>query len=338
MESGLDIIVIGAGPAGIAASLMLVHSGFRVAVLTSQMAAGWRADEVIESVEPVVEHALNTLGVFGAVAHAAVSVYNGIYSGTQFTPVYPDPSGYNLGSHLSRGKFNDYLIEAATAQGVTILRNRQVTDIDITGPYVKIHTRNGNRFSCRYVIDATGKSQCSGRKPEFETRFESPPLTVFSGLTKNIAPAFWQTLNTSFQRDGPGWTWLAPCPSHQCSWTRLLPIKSKVVKTPPELLLFDNGHRIRAANVRWRVHRPVARKGIVLAGDAAGILDPAAGQGILWALWSGKIAAEVVARILDAPEMESQFLEQYDNWFLDQYLVKSNQLRQYYLEMGIIFL
>jgi len=87
--------------------------------------------------------------------------------------------------------------------------------------------------------------------------------------------------------------------------------------------------------MRWRLYRPVCKEGVVLCGDAAGILDPAAGQGIFNALWSGMVAAQAVVSCLQQPEMEGFHLARYDNWFIEQYTEKAEKLRLYYEEHGI---
>ena len=88
--------------------------------------------------------------------------------------------------------------------------------------------------------------------------------------------------------------------------------------------------------MRWRLYRPVCKEGVVLCGDAAGILDPAAGQGILNALWSGMIAANAVVSCLQQPELEAFNLARYDDWFVRQYEEKAAILKSYYEEHGIL--
>jgi flavin-dependent dehydrogenase len=89
------------------------------------------------------------------------------------------------------------------------------------------------------------------------------------------------------------------------------------------------------ANMRWRLFRPVCSEGIVLCGDAAGILDPAAGQGIFNALMSGIQAAGTVVKCIADENLAAFHLAQYDDWFVNQFEMKAEQLRKYYLEHDI---
>jgi flavin-dependent dehydrogenase len=53
---------------------------------------------------------------------------------------------------------------------------------------------------------------------------------------------------------------------------------------------------LMASDVQWRIFRPVCKEGLLLAGDAAAIIDPAAGQGIFNAMTSGIMAAHTVRK------------------------------------------
>ena len=61
---------------------------------------------------------------------------------------------------------------------------------------------------------------------------------------------------------------------------------------------------------------PCAGVDWVLVGDAAGHVDPITGEGILYALWSGKLAAEVIKR---------NELKSYDRLWREEY---GNSLRE----------
>ena len=109
----------------------------------------------------------------------------------------------------------------------------------------------------------------------------------------------------------------------------------KSLSPPDELSGCTTIGKIQFANMRWRLYRPLCSEGIILCGDAAGILDPAAGQGIFNALYSGIIAANTVVTCLNEPDLASFHLASYDNWFVEQFEMKVKQLEEYYNEHGI---
>lgn len=69
---------------------------------------------------------------------------------------------------------------------------------------------------------------------------------------------------------------------------------------------------------------PCAGENWILVGDAAGHVDPITGEGILFALWSGKLAAEVITK---------NELEKYDVIWREEYgkkLMDRSQQRDYF--------
>ena len=98
----------------------------------------------------------------------------------------------------------------------------------------------------------------------------------------------------------------------------------------------DMSH-IRSANMRWRIFRPLADNSVLLTGDAAGIIDPGAGQGILNACYSGIMAARALISIASGEMTAETALNWYDEWFMTNYLQKVSRLKEYYKNFGIIF-
>ena len=81
--------------------------------------------------------------------------------------------------------------------------------------------------------------------------------------------------------------------------------------------------------------RPVCKEGILLCGDAAGIIDPAAGQGILNALVSATMVAKTIHECLTRPEFEALYLAKYDDWYISDYEAKVELLKHFYAEHGV---
>jgi flavin-dependent dehydrogenase len=75
----------------------------------------------------------------------------------------------------------------------------------------------------------------------------------------------------------------------------------------------------------------------VLTGDAAGVLDPGSGQGILSALMSGIMAAEAVARCVIDVTLANWHVAHYDTWFINQFEEKATTLAAHYNALGIEF-
>jgi flavin-dependent dehydrogenase len=128
---------------------------------------------------------------------------------------------------------------------------------------------------------------------------------------------------------------LAPHFDEYFTWTSLTTTHQQKPQMPALLNEFQQHGKIYSANMRWRIFRPLCTEGLILTGDAAAVIDPAAGQGILNALWSGIYAGKTAVSCMAHPSYENIYLASYDQWFLEQYETKVFQLRKLYSQHGI---
>ncbi len=365
----MDVIIIGSGPAGCSAASTCLKAGLEVVIVAdhSEVADLGTSDEggltsvshaqstlnILESIHPGVSSLLEKIGAPGVEVAATRGQYTGIQVGNTFTPLGEDASGPWKGMHIDRQVFDAQLLHRIHEAGVEVRFNEEVEDfllkdervIGLRTSYLEafdgrrtLKRRNGNLLTelhAKYVIDASGKNAIAGRKLKFKRRFFSPPFICWTGISQCLKPLSIDTHAAHFIPRKNGWTWLAPLPPDHCAWTRLSAKGEKSFLPPEELKDCTTNGKIKAANMRWRLYRPACKEGIVLCGDAAGILDPAAGQGIFNALWSGMVAAQAVVSCLQQPEMEAFHLARYDGWFVTQYEEKVGKLRSYYEDHGI---
>lgn len=291
--------------------------------------------EPLESIHPGVSSLLKKAGLDGAEKMATCSVYSGIYSSGYYSPLGEDSTGIWEGMHLHRKTFNAQLLKQIKDAGIAIRFNEKVGHF-IKDNDIVIGVQSGSEeLYASYTIDATGKQSIAGRLLHFKRQFFSPPLVCWTGVSENFRIFPFDKDAAHFKPGIEGWTWLAPYPSDYCSWTRLRAKGEKLFEPPDECRDYDTIGKIKVTNMRWRMFRPVCKEGILLCGDAAGILDPAAGQGILNALWSGIIAANTTIACLKEPDLAGFHLAAYDGWFVQQFEMKVTQLREYYNNHGI---
>jgi flavin-dependent dehydrogenase len=237
--------------------------------------------------------------------------------------------------HTARSIFDAQLVNAMTNAGVTFQVNEKVESLFMEDNRIVGINTAGEEILASYVVDASGKKGFAGKQLGFKRRFFSPLLHCWTGVStyQGIFPL--DTHAAHFIPGVDGWTWLAHYPPNHCAWTRLSLKGEKSLLPPDELKSCTTEGNIQFANMRWRMFRPVCTEGIVLCGDAAGILDPAAGQGIFNALWSGIAAANAMVRCIQQPDFEGVHLAYYDDWFVQQFEMKVEQLSAYYEEHGI---
>ena len=338
----VDVIVVGAGPAGCAAAISCIHAGLSVLMIAGKENIPTTSNNPTpsESIHPGVLSLLAQIHATNAVDAASTGIYEGVQTGNAFSRLSDaEEFGPWLGHHINRAQFDASLLEAAIEQGVDILKNEMVTSfLKEDGFIIGVETNKEQKISCKYTIDASGYKRIGGKRLKFKEIYYSLPLTAWTGVAKNIRecdPIF-ENRFTKFIPAVNGWTWLAPEPPDKCTWTKLSAKGKQLLTMPSELEAYINTENINAANCRWRIFRPVCQEGIVLCGDAAGIIDPAAGQGILIALLSGINAAKAVASCINDADHEALYLASYDDWFFQYYHNKVQKLKQHYTDLGIL--
>ncbi|HZV70766.1 MAG TPA: FAD-binding protein [Saprospiraceae bacterium] len=357
-----DVIVIGCGPAGCAAAATCTKAGLNVLIITDQTKpdpSPLLVPAPLESIHPGVSSLLVKISAAGADYDATMALYSGINAGGTYTPLGEDGNGIWQGMHINRDIFNARLVTLVNYLELSVMFGVSVEDFIISkeqeavskekmqgaggreqgikndiNRVIGIKTRFIDLYAT-YIIDASGKKAIAGKKLKFKQRFYSPPLICWTGVSKIDASFPFDTNAAHFIPGKNGWTWLAPQPPDYCTWTRLSVKGEKDLSPPTELKDYPVVGKINFANMRWRLFRPVSSEGIVLCGDAAGILDPAAGQGIFNALISGIKAANTVVKCITGANLAAFLLAHYDDWFVQQFEEKVKQLRLYYEEQGI---
>lgn len=332
-----DALIIGSGPAGCAAAIGCRQAGLGTAMIPGNKPHTVGEDAPSESVHPGVETLLKNLDAVSCINASSRGIYYGIRAGNQYTSLGADASGAWGGNHINRGKFDAELLKSVERSGVKIFTGEAAdTIITGTGRVRGVRTGSGQEIRSNYVIDASGYKCFAGRKLGFKKKFFSPPLVTWTGVSEYTANS--DELNTGiFQPAGDGWTWIAPESGHRCTWTRLAPKGRHDLLPPAQLSHLPLLGKIKTYNRRWQLFRPVCREGVLLCGDAAGIIDPAAGQGILNALLSGMMAAKAVNSITKNPSQEAFHLAMYDDWFLRSYMDKVEKLKGFYAAHYIRF-
>ncbi len=333
-----DVIVIGSGPAGTAAAAICKRAGLNILIVTQapeQDADAPITAAPLESIHPGVSSLLEKIDAQGIEHLAARATYSGISASGIYTPLGSDEHGHWQGLHIDRQVFNGQLLRKIMDHDMPILFNETVEEFILDQKrIVGIRTKSGDLYAT-YIIDASGKKAIAGKKLNFNRKFFSPPLLCWTGISGGITSYPFDPYIAHFIPGDDEWTWLAPQPPDQCAWTRLS-MKGDKSLSPPDLLKdYPVIGEVHADNMRWRLFQPVCSEGIVLCGDAAGILDPAAGQGIFNALWSAMMAANTVISCIEHPTYEAFHLARYNSWFEEHFETKMSQLREYYVKHGL---
>ncbi len=306
-----DVVVAGAGPAGSVAALVLARAGARVAL--ADKSAFPRDKACGDLVGPRGVQALGDLGLSVPDAGQGRDLLAVGPSGRRVRlPAYPGRTYAGHGIVVPRVVFDDALRTAALEAGAVGIRGR-ISDLE-AGPHgtvLALLTSDGQRLSGDVIIGADGALSPVARlagllRPDralwgFAVRAYVPAEVPLPLLVLHDARP-WQIY--------PGYGWLFPGAAGQANVGIGVGLGSSRRATPLRADLARFCERLRAAGdlapgaqpgpviggwLRMGGRgTPLAAGNVLLAGDAAGLINPLQGEGIGPALVSGRLAAEAV--------------------------------------------
>lgn len=304
-----EVLVVGGGPAGSTAAAALARAGIDVVLVEP---GPHPRPRVGESLLPGIIPILADIGALPAIEAAGFQRKTGATHwrwGT--TPKWDQwfsvADAYDAAWLVERGRFDEILFRHALAQGSRHATRPVAALRWDEGRLAGVALRGGGRIDARIVVDASGAAALVAS--ERGTREE------IEGLRHECLWAHW---------DGAGrlppprheQAWFLAAPSHWIWMFPLSPTRTSVgvvrlhrerldgttadyealVRADPDLMAVMGSGARRVSAVRrerdwsYRV-REVAGPGFMLAGDAAGFIDPVLSTGVHLAMHSGWHAA-----------------------------------------------
>ena len=329
-----DVVVVGAGPAGSAAAWHLARRGLEVAVL--EKAVFPREKVCGDGLTPRAVKALHEMGVdtserAGWVRHKGLRVFGGGQVVEVDWPTLSRWPGFSLARR--RRDLDAQLAAHARAAGARVHHEVTVTEplLDDAGRVAGVHAQVGPdrepaTWRAPLVISAEGLSGRLGKALGLVRR-EDRPLGVAVRRYIRTPRSDDHYLDISFDLTAtgpsadsmPGYGWsfgmgdgtanvgfglldtrrARDAGDHRGVFRRWL------ATLPPEWQL-DEDHAVtpvRGAGLPMALHRqPAYTRGLLLAGDSAGAVNPFNGEGISYAMETGCMAAETAAEALSRPE------------------------------------
>ena len=333
MPQFFDIAIVGGGPAGSTAGTLLAQKGWNVAIFEKEKQPRFK---IGESLLPGSLCTFERMGVKEKLDRADVIVkYGGkIVSacGTRTTRfLFSDVfrCKYPTAYQVERSMFDKLLLDHAAESGCHVTQGTSVTDVAFDPDGVTIQL-DDNQVRARYLIDCSGRNSLIGSR--FKLRQNYPHLRKFSlfahfeGVDRE--PGIDGTL-TKMIRCKDRWIWMIPITAKKTSVGVVLDAETfKRLKLKPEnaytQILQENpqviGQMLQARRVTeihaagdfsFRNKRFTGDRW-VLAGDAAGFIDPVWSSGVFIAVLSGEKAADMLDRTLRQPHRRTAEFARYE--------------------------
>src|SRR6516225_3345988 len=347
-NSMYDVAIIGGGPAGSTTAALLARAGRRVIVFEREKFPRFH---IGESLLPFSMKAFTRLDLhekflragflkkFGGEIIGACSE-----NGTKFYFKDGYRSQTDHSYQVTRGDFDKVLLDHAVECGAEVHEETSVDRVEFLNEGVDLDVRSdGSPRSIRahYVIDASGRTSVLGRQFQIKKTYDHlQKLSIFAhydGVWR--AEGIDGTL-TVLIRAIDRWFWLIPLTAERTSVGVVLDsetfrksklkaedfLEEALAEQPIIAKRMTNARRVSQVYVEADFSYRSARlhgDRWLLAGDAAGFIDPIFSSGVFLAVFSGELAADALNEVLDHPRKAKRLFPQYEravNRGMDVYL------------------
>jgi FADH2-dependent halogenase len=348
MEKMYDAAIIGGGPAGSTAATILARSGRSVIVCEREKFPRFH---IGESLLPYSMPVFERLGIRELLDRTFLHKH-----GAELTTACGErkvkfffKNGFKLkhvrSYQVERAEFDKLLLDHARASGAEVREETIVEQLAFSpdGVTLRVHGRDepAENIRARFLIDASGRHTVVGQ--HFKLKKGYPNLNKFSVFAHyddvQREPGMDGTL-TRMVRAGDRWFWLIPLGETRMSIGMVMDTAAfKQLRQSPEEALqiaIDEQPEIQNRMTRATRVSPVYATGDysyrnitltgdqwLLAGDAAGFIDPVFSTGVFIALASGEQAADIIDATLKDPAQKQRLFRRYEqglNRVMDLYL------------------
>ena len=329
-----DVAVIGGGPAGSTAAILLARRGYKVIALEKARHPRFHIGESLLPMNlPVFERLgvldkVRELGVFKLGADFQADNERG-YSTYAFSRAIGNspPHAYQVW----RQDFDKMLYDHARESGADAREGQEVLKVEQKNSRessLEVRADDGRNYSiqARYVVDASGRDALVASKNKLRRKStQHQSAAIFSHFRGAETRPGEDAGNVSIYRFDHGWMWMIPLPDGMMSIGAVCRpeyLKQRKGRTEEFLLETLNKNadlkrRIANATLAGEVRvtgnysydsTRMSGPGWILVGDAFAFLDPVFSSGVFLAMSGAEQAVAVVDEALRKPAREAALM------------------------------
>jgi flavin-dependent dehydrogenase len=353
-----DVAIIGGGPAGSTAATLLSKAGRRVIVLEREKFPRFH---IGESLLPFSMQTFTRLGLQEKLRAHFVEKFGGeiAEAGGEKAAKFYFKDGFasrtDRSYQVTRSKFDKMLLDHAGEAGAEICEGTSVDDVTFDDDGVTLHISGdkaagvsdpgyrkvGCELRAKYLIDASGRNSVIGNKFKLKKSYQHlQKLSLFAHYEGLEREAGIDATLTRMVRTLDSWFWLIPLENDRTSIGIVLEaadfkksglsaeefFERAIAEQPLVRNRIGDGRRVSqvytAADFSYRSQKLTSDRWL-LAGDAAGFIDPVFSSGVFLAVLAGEQAADVLHEVLDHPKRARRLFRHYErlvNRAMDVYL------------------
>lgn len=333
----LDVIIIGAGPAGCACALMLADSGLKVAVIDKdkspkeKICGDGLSKDVINQIEmfpPIVKSSFEKIS--NKLFSSGIRFYSPDNNCLEisFEQENKSVSGYVC----ERRAFDEMLVSCVkTFPNIELHEGCKVLNIETRANEVSVFTES-NVFTAKIIVGADGANSLVAKKLASIEKDKSSQCIGIRGYFENVNGFHsGNYIELHFYKEIlPGYIWLFPMADNKANVgigmmaddiskqkINLNNLLEEFINKHPNIApRFSNAKQIGKFEA-WRIplgtkKRKISGERFLLAGDAAYIVDAFTGEGIGNALRSGRVAADHIKECFEKNRFDKDFNQTYD--------------------------